>query len=44
VLKLYYTAHTCWLATHIVLEEVGADYSTVRAAACPNARCEEGDR
>jgi glutathione S-transferase len=30
VLKLYYTAHTCSLATHIVLEEVGADYSTVR--------------
>jgi len=30
VLKLYYTASTCSLATHIVLEEVGADYSTVR--------------
>jgi glutathione S-transferase len=30
VLKLYYAAHTCALATHIVLEEVGADYSTVR--------------
>jgi glutathione S-transferase len=30
MLKLYYTAHTCSLATHIVLEEVGADYSTVR--------------
>jgi len=30
VLKLYYAAHTCSLATHIVLEEVGADYSTVR--------------
>ena len=30
MLKLYYTAHTCALATHIVLEEVGADYSTVR--------------
>jgi glutathione S-transferase len=29
-MKLYYTAHTCSLATHIVLEEVGADYSTVR--------------
>jgi glutathione S-transferase len=27
---LYYAAHTCSLATHIVLEEVGADYSTVR--------------
>jgi glutathione S-transferase len=30
VLKLYYAAHTCSLATHILLEEVGADYSTVR--------------
>lgn len=30
MLKLYYTAHTCSLATHIALEEVGADYSMVR--------------
>jgi glutathione S-transferase len=30
MLNLYYTAHTCSLATHIALEEVGADYSTVR--------------
>ena len=30
MLKLYYAAHTCSLATHIALEEVGADYSTVR--------------
>ena len=30
MLKLYYAAHSCSLATHIVLEEVGADYSTVR--------------
>jgi glutathione S-transferase len=30
VLKLYYAADTCSLATHIVLEEAGADYSTVR--------------
>ena len=30
MLKLYYTASTCSLATHIALEEVGADYSTVR--------------
>ena len=30
MLKLYYAAHTCSLATHIVLEDVGADYSTVR--------------
>jgi glutathione S-transferase len=30
MLTLYYAPHTCALATHIVLEEVGADYSTVR--------------
>ena len=30
MLKLYYAAHTCSLATHIALEDVGADYSTVR--------------
>jgi glutathione S-transferase len=30
VLKLYYAPHTCALATHIVLEEAGAGYSTVR--------------
>src|SRR5215510_4117962 len=30
MLTLYYAAHTCSLATHIALEEVGADYSTVR--------------
>jgi glutathione S-transferase len=30
MLKLFYAAHTCSLATHIFLEEVGADYSTAR--------------
>lgn len=30
MLKLFYAAHTCSLATHIVLEEAGADYTTVR--------------
>ncbi len=30
MLKLYYAPHTCALATHIVLEEAGTDYSTVR--------------
>lgn len=30
MLTLYYTAHTCSLATHIVLEEVGAAYEMVR--------------
>jgi glutathione S-transferase len=29
-LKLYFAPHTCSLATHIVLEEVGASYETVR--------------
>jgi glutathione S-transferase len=30
MLNLYYAANTCALATHIVLEEVGADYATTR--------------
>jgi glutathione S-transferase len=30
VLTLYYAPHTCALATHIVLEEVGADYAARR--------------
>lgn len=30
MLKLYFAPHTCALATHIVLEEVGADYSTAK--------------
>lgn len=30
MLTLYYAAHTCSLATHILLEEAGANYSTVR--------------
>ena len=30
MLTLYYAPHTCALATHILLEEVGAAYSTVR--------------
>jgi len=30
MLKLFYAAHTCSLATHIVLEEVCAEYSTAR--------------
>ena len=30
MLKLFYAAHTCSLATHIVLAEAGADYSTER--------------
>ena len=30
VLKLFYTPQTCALASHIVLEEVGAEYETVR--------------
>src|SRR5471030_1489772 len=38
MLKLFYAAHTCSLATHIVLEEVGADYSTVRIDFAKNAQ------
>jgi glutathione S-transferase len=30
MLKLYYTPHTCSLATHIALEEAGATYETVK--------------
>jgi len=30
LLTLYFAPHTCALATHIVLEEVGADYSAKR--------------
>jgi glutathione S-transferase len=30
MLKLYYATGTCALASHIALEEAGADYSTVR--------------
>lgn len=30
MLKLFYAAHTCSLASHIALEEAGADYETVR--------------
>jgi len=30
MLKLFYAAHTCALASHIALEEVGAEYETVR--------------
>jgi glutathione S-transferase len=30
MMTLYYAAHTCGLATHIALQEAGADYTTVR--------------
>lgn len=30
MLKLYYTPHTCALASHIALEDAGAEYETVR--------------
>jgi glutathione S-transferase len=30
MIKLYYAAHTCSLASHIALEEAAADYSIVR--------------
>ena len=30
MIKLFYAAHTCSLASHIALENVGADYTSVR--------------
>jgi glutathione S-transferase len=36
MLQLYYAANTCALATHIALEEAGADYSTVRLSFAAN--------
>jgi glutathione S-transferase len=30
MMKLYYAAHTCALASHVALEDAGAEYSTVR--------------
>lgn len=30
MLKLYYAAHTCALASHIALEQAGADYEAIR--------------
>ena len=30
MMKMYYAAHTCALASHIALEDAGAEYSTVR--------------
>jgi len=30
MIKLFYAPHTCSLASHIALEEVGARYATVR--------------
>ncbi len=36
MLKLYYAPRTCSLATHIALEDVGADYSTIRISFAAN--------
>jgi glutathione S-transferase len=36
MLKLYYATNTCALATHIALEEAGADYETVRLSFAAN--------
>jgi glutathione S-transferase len=30
MMKLYYAAHTCALASHVALQDAGAEYSTVR--------------
>jgi glutathione S-transferase len=36
MIKLYYAVNTCALASHIVLEEAGAEYSTVRISFASN--------
>ena len=36
MIKLYYAVNTCALAAHIVLEETGAEYSTVRISFASN--------
>ncbi len=36
MIKLFYAAHTCSLASHITLEEAGAEYSTVRISVAAN--------
>lgn len=36
MLELYYAANTCALASHIALEDAGADYSTVRISFTAN--------
>jgi hypothetical protein len=37
MIKLYYAAHTCSLASH-TLEDAGADYSTVRISRAEEQR------
>ncbi len=39
MLTLYYAAHTCALATHIALEEAGADYNLVRVDFAKTEQC-----
>lgn len=36
MIKLYYAPHTCALASHIALEEAGADYAAVRVSFAAN--------
>lgn len=36
MIKFYYAPHTCSLATHIALEEAGAEYSTARVSFAAN--------
>ena len=40
MLTLYYAPHTCALASHIALEEAGADYATVRVDFAANSQRE----
>jgi glutathione S-transferase len=39
MLKLFYAPHTCSLASHVALEEAGAEYSTVRVDFSVNEQC-----
>jgi glutathione S-transferase len=38
MLRLYYAPHTCALASHLVLEQAGADYETVRVDTAKNGQ------
>jgi glutathione S-transferase len=38
LLKFYYAPHTCALASHIALDQAGADYETVRVDFATNAQ------
>src|SRR5580704_15731251 len=43
MLKFYYAADTCALASHIALEEAGAEYATVRISFAANEQRQPAD-